>query len=308
MDAITLDTPLALQCSSGLLADANGYVQGFWLSFLGDRNMNNGQDNEYHLGLGVSTIKPVLERFQEQPVHQETLSLRMLNAELIPIQMAQASAMGLSSDWIKKVEEANSAKHQLFMVIRTEAGTASAQVLDELDLILTINGKVVTRMQETDVQYESDELDMTILRQKKEMNVKVKTSLESGDGTSRIVFWAGAMLTEPHKAVLQQSKSLPSRIYISSRSKGSPAYMYGLAPTMWITHINSVKVETLDDLIDAVKNTLDNTYVRVRCVTFDNVPAMLSVKMVYHYFPLVDMIKDSKSECGWSKREIDLNA
>ncbi|CAO3579622.1 unnamed protein product [Absidia cylindrospora] len=302
MDAITLDTPLALQCSSGLLADANGYVQGFWFSFLGDRNMN-GQDNEYHLGLGASTIKPVLERFQQEQ-HPEDCSLRMLNVELIPVQMAQASAMGLSDDWIKKVEEANTAKHQLFMVIRTEVGTESAKVLDELDLILTINGKVVTRMQETDVQYESDELEMTILRQKKEMTVMVKTSMESGDGTNRIVFWAGALLTEPHKAVLQQSKTLPSRIYISARSKGSPAAMASLTPTMWITHINSIKVETLDDLIEAVKNTLDNTYVRVRCVTFDNVPVMLSVKMVYHYFPLVDMVKDNKSECGWSKREI----
>lgn len=108
---------------------------------------------------------------------------------------------------------------------------------------------------------------------------------------------------EPHKAVLQQSKTLPSQIYISARSKGSPAYMYGLVPTMWITHINSKQVVTLDDLVAAVKDVEDNTYVRVRCVSFDNVPIMLSVKMVNHYFPLVDIVKDPKAECGWSKRE-----
>lgn len=79
--------------------------------------------------------------------------------------------------------------------------------------------------------------------------------------------------------------------------------MYGLVPTMWITHINAKKVVTLDDLIAAVKDAQDNTYVRVRCLSFDNVPIMLSVKMVNHYFPLVDMVKDSKAECGWSKRE-----
>ncbi|KAG1104067.1 hypothetical protein G6F42_017138 [Rhizopus arrhizus] len=72
---------------------------------------------------------------------------------------------------------------------------------------------------------------------------------------------------------------------------------------MWITHINSKKVVTLDDLIAAVKDAEDNTYVRVRCLSFDNVPIMLSVKMVNHYFPLVDMVKDSNAECGWSKRE-----
>ncbi|KAI7865276.1 trypsin-like cysteine/serine peptidase domain-containing protein [Spinellus fusiger] len=301
LDAITLDTPLAVQCSSGLLADSNGLVQGLWMSFLGERNVN-GHDNEYHLGIHISTVRHVLHRLQQDiPVH-----LRSINAELMTVQMAQAGAMGLSSEWVRKIEEANPAKHQLFMIRRTEAGSESAQVLKELDLILAVNGRVVTRMYEMDVQYEAEELSLTILRQKKEMTVKVKTDLMSGDGTSRVVFWAGAALHEPHKAVLQQSKILPSRIYISARSKGSPAYMYGLVPTMWITHINSKQVVTLDDLISAVKDIQDNTYVRVRCVSFDNVPMMLSVKMVNHYFPLVDMVKNAGVDCGWAIREVEL--
>lgn len=299
MDAITLDTPLALQCSSGLLADANGLVQGLWMNFLGERNMN-GHDNEYHLGIHISTVKSVLDRLYKGEEH---VTLRSINAELMPVQMAQAAAMGLSDEWISKVEKANPAKHQLFMIRRTEAACESSKVLKELDLILSVNGKVITRMYEMDVQYESEEIEMTILRAKKEMVVKVKTSPVSGDGTSRVVFWAGAALHEPHKAVLQQSKTLPSQIYISARSKGSPAYMYGLVPTMWITHINSKQVVTLDDLVAAVKGAEDNTYVRVRCLSFDNVPIMLSVKMVNHYFPLVDMVKDPSAECGWSKRE-----
>ncbi|RKO89367.1 PDZ-like domain-containing protein, partial [Blyttiomyces helicus] len=48
-DAITLDTPLAQQCSSGVLADAEGKVQGLWMSFLGERT-TSGNDNEYHMG------------------------------------------------------------------------------------------------------------------------------------------------------------------------------------------------------------------------------------------------------------------
>ncbi|KAF7728833.1 hypothetical protein EC973_005459 [Apophysomyces ossiformis] len=302
LDAITLDTQLAAQCSSGLLADSEGLVQGLWMSFLGERNVN-GHDNEYHLGLHISTIKPILERLQ----HNKPVSLRSINVELMPVQMAQATAMGLSDEWVRKVEENNHAKHQLFMIRRTEASSESAQILRELDLILAVNGKVITRMYEMDMQYEAEELDMTILREKEEKTVKVKTSVVSGDGTNRVVFWAGAALQEPHKAVLQQSKTLPSRIYISARSKGSPAYMYGLVPTMWITHINAIKVVTLDDLIEAVKDIEDNIYVRVRCVSFDNVPVMLSVKMVNHYFPLVDMVKDPSADCGWSKREIKLS-
>ncbi|KAI9485978.1 MAG: trypsin-like cysteine/serine peptidase domain-containing protein [Benjaminiella poitrasii] len=299
LDAITLDTPLALQCSTGLLADSNGLVQGLWMNFLGERNMN-GRDNEYHLGIHISAVRNVLDRLRNG---EQDIGLRSINVELIPIQMAQAAAMGLPDKWISRVEQANPSKHQLFMIKRTEAGYESSKVLKELDLVLSVNGKVITRMYEMDIQYETEELEMTILRAKKEMVVKVKTSPVSGDGTSRVVFWAGATLQEPHKAVLQQSNTLPSRIYISSRSKGSPAYMYGLVPTMWITHINSKQVVTLDDLIRAVKDIEDNTYVRVRCVSFDNVPVMLSVKMVNHYFPLAEMIRDPNAECGWSKKE-----
>ncbi|KAG2221733.1 hypothetical protein INT45_007139 [Circinella minor] len=300
-DGITLDTPLALQCSSGLLASEDGKVQGLWLSYLGERNMN-GHDNEYHLGLHISTLLPVLERLQRN----EPVNLRSLDIELMPVQMAQASAMGMSDEWIRKVQDANHAKHQVFMIRRTEACSESRDVLKELDLILAVNGKVITRMYELDVQYEAEELEMTILRQKKEMTVKVKTTPISGAGTNRVVFWGGAVLQEPHKAVLQQSKTLPSKIYISARSKGSPAYMYGLVPTNWVTHINAVKVVTLDDLIQAVKDIPDNTYVRVRCVSFDNVPMMLSVKMVNHYFPLIDMVMDPNEECGWKKQTINI--
>ncbi|RUS28660.1 PDZ-like domain-containing protein, partial [Jimgerdemannia flammicorona] len=333
LDAITLDTPLAQQCSSGVLADSHGHVQGLWLSYLGERNMS-GHDNEYHLGLHIHTVLPVLTALQKD----EVPSLRSLNVELMPVQMAQAVAMGLGQEWVRKVEEANSAKHQLFLIRRTETGSESAKVLEELDLILAVNGKTVTRMYEMDVQYEAEELEMTILRKKEEMTIKVPTSPVSGDGTSRVVMWAGAALQEPHKAVLQQSKTLPSRIYVSARSKGSPAYMYGMVsgqtlsvriadlprdhhysftrtnalasthdlqvPTQWITHINGTPTPDLDAFVEAVRLCPDNTYVRVKTISFDNIPMVLSVKNNLHYWPTIDMVKDSTAECGWRKNEV----
>ncbi|KAG2187509.1 hypothetical protein INT44_005198 [Umbelopsis vinacea] len=301
MDSITLDTPLAQQCSSGLLADAEGKVQGLWLSYLGERNMN-GHDSEYHLGLDIRSIVPCLRPLQ-QGVKPK---LRSLNIELMPVQIAQAVSMGLSNEWISKVEKSNNTKHQLFLVRRMEAGSASAQVLKELDLVLAINDETITRMSQLDVQYNLEVLKMTILRHKKELVLDVPTSEidEDGGATKRVVFWAGSALHEPHKAVLQQSKSVPSKIYVSARAKGSPAYQYGLVPTTWITHVNSKPTSDLDAFLEAVGQVQDNTYVRIRTVSFDNVPIVVSVKTNNHYFPTSDLRRDDASECGWARHEI----
>ncbi|KAF9122093.1 hypothetical protein BGW39_010047 [Mortierella sp. 14UC] len=296
LDAITLDTPLAQQCSSGVLADSEGRVQGLWLSYLGERN-NSGRDNEYYLGLHISTIMPVL-----QPMQQGLYpKLRNLNIEVMPVQMAQARHMGLTDTWVKKVEEANPSRHHIFMVRRTETGSPSASILQELDLILSINGKVVTRMYELDVQYDATELDIVVLRKKVEVKLTVPTEPISGQGTNRLVIWAGAMMHEPHKAVLQQSKTLPSRVYVSARSKGSPSYMYGMVPTMWITHINGTPTPDLDSLLVAVKKCQDNSYVRVKAMSFDMVPTVLSIKTNMHYWPTAEMVRDDNEESGWRK-------
>jgi S1-C subfamily serine protease len=189
LELITLETPLASFCPAGVLADQEGRVQGLWLNFLGDNV--NGRESEYSLGIHISIILPILERLRQG---ERNIVLRSLNAEFMVPSMASLYSMGLSEEWVSKVEEANQEKHQLFMVRGTEANSESAKVLKELDVLLAINGKVATRMSDIDVQYKADELELTILREKKEMTVQVKTSPVSGDGTSRVVFWAGAAL------------------------------------------------------------------------------------------------------------------
>lgn len=74
-------------------------------------------------------------------------------------------------------------------------------------------------------------------------------------------------------------------IYISDRESGSPAYRYNLQKTEWITEVNGVKVFTLQDFWDQIKNFGDGIFVRVRTVSFDGAPLMLYIKMETHYFP-----------------------
>ncbi|RKO89366.1 hypothetical protein BDK51DRAFT_20293, partial [Blyttiomyces helicus] len=131
------------------------------------------------------------------------------------------------------------------------------------------------------------------------LTLRTPTTKLDNESTKRIVVWAGAILQEPHRAVLQQSKHLPSRVYVSARSKGSPSYMYGIVPTQWITAVNGQTIKTLQDFVDAVKGLPDNEYVRVKTISFDLVPCVLSIKVCHHYWPTAEMIRDPESDCGW---------
>lgn len=45
----------------------------------------------------------------------------------------------------------------------------------------------------------------------------------------------------------------------------------------------------------------DNTYFRLRAVTFDSVPWVVTMKKNEHYFPTVEWIKDKSVDIGWRR-------
>ena len=301
LDAITVDTSLSGQCASGVLVAEDGTVEALWLSYLGERTAHTSKDVEYHLGLATPTLLPVTDQIQKDI----TPSLRILNVETNTISMSQVRIMGVSESWITKVAEANSSRHQLFMVRKIDCAPPSghdSQSLQEGDIILTLNGKLITRVSELDIMYDNEYLDALIVRGGQEMTLKVPTIPTEDLETDRAVIFCGAVLHRPHHAVRQQISKLHSEVYVSARTRGSPSYQYGLAPTNFITAVNDVPTLTLTQFLDAVNKISDNTYFRLRVCTFDNVPWVATMKKNEHYFPTVEYVKDSREANGWRVR------
>lgn len=73
---------------------------------------------------------------------------------------------------------------------------------------------------------------------------------------------------------------------IIPQSRGSPSYQYGLAPTNFITAVNGVPTFNLNTFVEEVSKIPDNTYFRLRAVTFDNVPWVVTMKKNDHYVSL----------------------
>lgn len=295
LDAITIDTGLSHQCSSGVLMSDDGTVQALWLTYMGERQQGSSRDTEYHLGLSTTMVNPIVDQIRRGVVPQ----LRILNMESYVVQMAQCRIMGVSDEWIKKVAVANAARHQLFTVRKVdcqspnERPVGEQQRLKEGDVILTLNDKLITRVSDFDVMYDQEELDALVVRKGQEVRLRIPTVPTEDLETSRVVIFCGAVLQKPHHAVRQQISKLHSEIYVSARSRGSPAYQYGLAPTNFVTHVNSVKTADLDTFVGEVSKIPDNTYFRLRAMTFDNVPWVVTMKKNEHYFPMSEYVKES---------------
>ena len=301
LDAITVDTSLSGQCASGVLVAEDGTVEALWLNYLGERTSHNQKDVEYHLGLATPTLFPVIDQIQENI----TPKLRILNVETNTISMSQVRIMGVSDEWIAKVAESNPSRHQLFMVRKIDCAPPSGhdtQSLQEGDIILTLNGNLITRVSELDIMYDNEYLDALVVRGGKEMQLKVPTIPTEDLETDRAVIFCGAVLHRPHHAVRQQISKLHSDVYVSARTRGSPSYQYGLAPTNFITAVNDSPTPTLTEFLTAVNHIPDNTYFRLRVCTFDNVPWVATMKKNEHYFPTVEYVKDSSEPNGWKVR------
>ncbi|OAQ97955.1 hypothetical protein LLEC1_00524 [Akanthomyces lecanii] len=298
VDAITIDSNLGSSCNSGVLVAPDGTVQALWLSYLGERSSCSQRDEEYYLGLGTPTLLPVISAIQRG----ETPQLRLLSVEFRSIQMSQAAVMGVSDEWIKKVTQANRSHHQLFMVSKRtfERGTQPVSLL-EGDIILTLNGKICTTITDFDIMYSNTALDAVIVRENEEVHLQLPTVPAEGMETDHAVSFCGAILHRPHQAVRQQISKLHSEVYVSSRIRGSPAYQYGVAPTNFITHVNGEPTPDLDAFIAATRKIPDNTYFRLKAVTFDCVPWVITMKKNDHYFPTMEWIKDNSEPCGWRR-------
>ena len=95
------------------------------------------------------------------------------------------------------------------------------QALQEGDVLLTLNDKLITRVSELDVMYDQEVLDALILRDREEIRIRVPTVPTEDLETDHVIIFCGAVLHRPHHAVRQQISKLHSEIYVSARVSSS---------------------------------------------------------------------------------------
>ncbi|EED11699.1 PDZ domain-containing protein C23G3.12C, putative [Talaromyces stipitatus ATCC 10500] len=288
-EAIMVDTKLSDECTNGVLLGKDGIVQALWLNFLG------ADDSEYPFGLATPSFLPVISKIQQGVIP----TLRILNMESCVIKMSDARARGVSNKRIDEVAKANPSRQELLIVWNLGRPPLLFAHKDDAlrvgDVILTLNERLITGVLDLDIMYDNEVLDAVIVRDKREMHVKVHTVPTEDIETDRAVVFCGAVLQKPHLAVRQQISELRSEIYVSARSRGSPAHQYELSPTNFITAVNLVPTGDLDSFVREVKKIPDNTYFRLQGLTFDNTPWIITMKKSDRYFAMLEYVKDTSS-------------
>lgn len=283
LETIAVESNIANNCGSGVLADTDGTIRALWLSFLGEGNSEN--DTVYKMGIDITEIKSVISKFQNG---ESAPKIKIIDCEFFGLSIVQARIRGVPKEWILKVEESGNDRLQFLAVGRVSCQVENNEFdkLEAGDIILSIEDKLIVNITDLPSIIDQDDvkfLNFKIIRRKKEMNLKIPTF--EIPSTNHLVFWCGAVLQAPHHAVRQSMMNLPSEVYVTTKSNGSPARQYGINSTNFITHVNEIPTPTLSEFIKVVKQIGDNTYCKLRLVSFDNIPFAISIKTNYHYFP-----------------------
>jgi S1-C subfamily serine protease len=268
-------------------------VLGLWSSFAYESGRDLTQDNR---GVAIDLVADMLDRVRnDRPLHS-------LEAEFAVQPLATAREIGLSEDWTRKLSQHNSTQRQALTVVRMVGGSPASKILQQGDLVLAIDGNVVTRFREVErAAADKPTVKVTIWRGHGEQTLEVPTVELPGSDLDRLVEWAGATLQAPHRAMSAQRGIPPVGVYVGYFAYGSPATRYGLYPGRRIVEVDGVPTPDLDAFLAAVNGKPDRASVRLKTITWNNAPEVITLKLDEHYWPTYELVHKSG---GWERRSL----
>jgi S1-C subfamily serine protease len=278
----------------GVLSDKSGSVLGLWSSFAYENGREVSQDNR---GVPIDLVADMLDRVRtDKPLHS-------LEAEFAVQPLASAREIGLSEEWTRKLAQQNPTERQALTVVRMVGGSPAAQALQQGDLVLAIDDHVVTRFREVErAVADKDHVRVTLWRGSSDQTLDVKTVELPGADIDRLVQWGGATLQAPHRPMSAQRGIAPVGVYVGYFAYGSPATRYGLYPGRRIMEVDGVSTPDLDAFLAAVTGRPDRSSVRLKTITWNNAPEVITLKLDKHYWPAYEL---KHTPGGWERKALE---
>jgi S1-C subfamily serine protease len=276
----------------GVLADRQGRVLALWSSFAFDSGREVQQENR-----GVPA-EHVLEMRDRLVAGKPFWSLE---AEFQTRTLAGARQLGLSDEWVRRIEDHSPTRREVLSVTRLVAGAPAAALLQPGDMVLAVDGRVVNRFRELERAVGKPSVELTLWRDGAERKVVVDTVPLDGHDIDRVLLWAGATLHAPHRAMAAQRGIETTGVFVAYFLYGSPASRYQLVAGRRITEVDGVPVYDLDAFIRAVSGRPDRSSLRLKTIQWNGAVDMITLKLDKHYWPTYEL---RRTPAGWVRQEL----
>jgi S1-C subfamily serine protease len=276
----------------GVLIDARSQVAASWSSFAYESGGDAGQFNR---GIGSDLIGELVDAARtERPIYS-------LEAELSYAPLFAARKLGLGQHWLEKLEQHNPRGRRALSINRVVAGTPAAELLRNGDMLLAIDGQVVTTFRELEKAVQKPAVTATVWRDGEALEIDIATVPLDGSGIDRALSWAGTLLQDPHRALAAQRGIEPTGVYIAYFSYGSPATRYGLWAGRRIVEVNDTETPDLQSFIDAIAGQQDRAAVRLKTITWNGAVEVITLKLDNQYWPAYEI---RRTDDGWRRTAI----
>jgi S1-C subfamily serine protease len=275
----------------GVIVDKRGRVAAIWSSFA----IQAGETTQFNRGIGADLVAEFVDKVRnDAPFYS-------LEAELVYMPLFAARNIGVDEEWLARLEENNPVTRRALSVTRLVAGAPAANLLENGDILLAVDGKVVTSFRDIEKAVQKPEVTVTVWRNDRALDLVTKTVALDGRGIDRALSWAGALLQDPHRAMAAQRGIEPYGVYVAFFSYGSPATRYGLWAGRRVVEVDETPTPDLEAFVAAVSGKQDQASLRLKTVTWNGAVEVITLKLDNQYWPAYEI---RRTDNGWQRSAI----
>ncbi len=275
----------------GPVIDGDGLIHALWMSFA----YQEGKEvKEAEWALPIKVLSETIRSYRDNQAYFS------LDASLHYRSLAEAIQYGLNDEWLRRFQSLPATQRRVLMVEQTIPGSDAAEKLAAGDVLLSINGEMITDLQSAESLAQQAELKLEVLRSGTVEQIKIKTTQLDGQGTDRVVSWAGAVFQEPHRDIaLYEGLDAPG-VYIAYTEPGSPALWDRLYRNRMIVEVNGVPVTGLDDFLNTIKSIKQDEITRLTTLSLSGRREITSVAAEYYFWPTFEIRREAD---GWHRTD-----
>ncbi|GME91256.1 unnamed protein product [[Candida] boidinii] len=298
LESILLSSKLSgFNTETGVLVDNQGLIRSILLTFDGGDDSNE-KKNLFNCCIDFTDI---IEEIKNLIENDEIPNINIIDCQFKTISVSKARIFKVPEEYISELEDGccnNNDKVEFLSVIGLGINNENKVKcnLRISDIVLKINDQIVNKISDLKIVRDLKDCKFTIVRDGEMIDIFGETTNFGELETEQVISWSGALLQSPPYGVKQTIKNLPSLVYCTGMMSGSPSKLFTIGQTNFITHVNEHETNDINQFLKIVKTIPDNTYCKIRIVSFDNIPYAQTLKVNYHYFPTFGLQRDKMNK------------